>query len=240
MRTSVARRSLSIRRSPRKSLPGGQILAKPVVFIVDDYQPLRESFMALFASAGLESRGYASAQKFLADYRPGQCGCLILDLQLGEMSGLELQAQLRERKIGLPIIFLSGHGDIPCAVQAIQCGAVDFLEKPVRDEVLLQCVRKAIDRDSQTRRADGEREEILARLDKLSARERQILDLVAEGHTNKTMASELGLAAKTIEFHRAKMMAKMQASGVAELIRMVLKVGPTGGADAGTQPAKDP
>src|SRR5262249_16681763 len=153
----------------------------------------------------------ASAQEFLDAYHPGQRGCLILDLQLAEMTGLELQAELRERKINLPIIFLTGHGDVPCAVQAIKGGAADFLEKPVRDDVLVESVRKAVERDAQTSEADGQREEILARLTKLSRREREILDLVCDGHTNKMMASRLGLAAKTVEFHRAKMMAKMQA-----------------------------
>ncbi len=208
-----------------------------MVFVLDDHAPVRNSFVALFKSAGLESCGFATvqeflareliAQQFLSPGEPRRCGCLVLDVELQGMNGLELQVHLRERHVNLPIVFVTGHGDIATAVQAIRGGAVDFLEKPIHHEVLLQSVRRAIARDAQARMAQHERQELLARLATLSRRQQQILDLIVEGRTNKMMAESLGVTAKTIEFHRANIMQKMQATSAAELIRMVFSLSPT-------------
>jgi FixJ family two-component response regulator len=206
--------------------PGVRKLSKPVVFVVDDYAPVRESFVALFESVGLGSCSFASGQAFLAACDGRQHGCAVLDVALRDMSGLEVQSHLLERQIHLPIVFVTGHGDIPTAVQAVKAGAVDFLEKPIPYELLLRAVRRAIARDAELRAAKRDRDEILARLEQLSPREREILDLVMEGYTNKMTAATLGVAAKTIEFHRANIMTKMKAHSVAELIGCVFRHSP--------------
>jgi two-component system response regulator FixJ len=201
-------------------------LSEPIIFVLDDHAPVRNSFVALFRSVGLESQGFATAQEFLSCRQIQGCGCLVLDVELRDMGGLELQAQLRQRHFYLPIVFVTGNADIATAVQAIRGGAVDFLEKPVQHDVLIQSVRRALARDAQARRTQHERDELLTRLATLSRRQQQILDLIVEGLTNVKIANRLGVAVKTIEFHRANIMDKIQASSTAELIRMVVTLSP--------------
>jgi FixJ family two-component response regulator len=196
------------------------------VFVVDDHLALRDAFVSLFASAGMQARGFASGRDFLANFRDTPRACLVLDLRLSDISGLEVQAILRERRANLPIVFLTGHGDIATAVRAIKAGAVDFLEKPVPHELLLASVQRALALQSEARLAASERSEFTSRLATLSPRERQVLQMLVEGKTNSAMAAKLRLATKTIEFHRANVLAKLQVSSSAEAIRMTLQYAP--------------
>ncbi len=195
---------------------------QPRVYVVDDNAAVRDSLTYLFKSVGLTMRGYASAEEFLTDFQPNRSGCLVLDVRMPGMSGMDLQAELRQRGSSLPIIFLSGHGDVPLAVRALQEGAVDFLEKPVQQQVLVERVRKALAADEGARRAGRERAAVAARLATLTDRQREVLDLMLAGHPNKLIAATLGVTEKTVEFHRGRIMKKMQADGLAQLLRMVL------------------
>lgn len=198
----------------------------PAVFVVDDDESVRGSLRFLLRSAGLESRAFGSAMEFLAAYDPGQPGCLVLDVRMPGMSGLELQQELNLRGAIIPVIFITGHGDIPMAVEAMQHGAHDFLQKPFRDEDLIERVRGALDKDAKARAALEEHNSIRARLGSLTPRERQVLALMARGKPNKIMAHELGLSQRTVEIHRARVMEKSGASSLAELVRMVMDVEP--------------
>ena len=198
---------------------------EPTVFIVDDDAAMRDALHTLLNSVGMKTALYASADEFLAGYRPAQPGCLVLDVRMPGMNGLELQNQLAEKGLDLPVIIITGHGDIPMAVQAMRAGAVDFLEKPFREQDLLYRLREAIERDARTRRERSDKAEVAARLASLTSREREILDQVVAGKHNKAIASELAISHKTVEFHRAKIMDKMEADSVAELVRIVLAAG---------------
>jgi FixJ family two-component response regulator len=200
----------------------------PKVYVVDDNAAVRDSIACLFRSVGLAMEGYESDEEFLADYDPGRPGCLVLDVRMSGMSGVELHAKLRERGNMLPIIFLTGHGDVPMAVRAMQDGAVDFLEKPVRQDALMASVRRALAVDESARRAAKDRATIVARLETLTPRQKEVLKLMQAGHANKMIAYLLGVTEKTIEFHRARIMKKMQAAGLAQLMRMVLSLGEEG------------
>ena len=171
---------------------------------------------------GLESALYASAQEFLAAYQPAQPGCLVLDIRMPGMSGLELQQQLNLRGAVIPVIFMTGHGDIPMAVEAMQHGAFDFLQKPFRDQDLLDRIQRAIAKDAEQRQSLGEHERIKSHLETLTAREREVLDLLTQGKQNKAIAQHLGVSPRTIEIHRARVMEKMAAQSVAQLVRMML------------------
>lgn len=175
----------------------------PTVFVVDDDEALRDSVRVLLASAGLPSEGYASAQEFL-----GACsdapGCVLLDVRMPGMSGLKLQDELARRSYETPIVFVTGHGDVPMAVEALKKGAFDFIEKPYRDSELLDCVNRAL-------AADAERRCARAFLDPLTPREREVLARILAGRTGRAIAAELGVSGKTIEFHRARVMAKLGA-----------------------------
>jgi two-component system response regulator FixJ len=195
---------------------------EPTVFIVDDDEAMRDALDTLIRSVGMSTSLHASAAEFLAAYDPEQPGCLVLDVRMPGMSGLDLQDALAEQGIELPVIIITGHGDIPMAVQAMRAGAVDFLEKPFREQELLHRIHQAIEQDTRTRRDRAGKAEITARLASLTPREGQVLDLVVAGKPNKAIAGELGLSHKTVEFHRAKIMEKMRADSVAELVRMVL------------------
>ena len=195
---------------------------EPTVFIVDDDEAMRDALDTLIRSVGMRTSLHASADEFLAAYDPEQPGCLVLDERMPGMSGLDLQDALAEQGIKLPVIIITGHGDIPMAVQAMRAGAVDFLEKPFREQELLHRIHQAIEQDARTRRDRAAKAEITARLASLTPREGQVLDLVVAGKPNKAIAGELGLSHKTVEFHRAKIMDKMRADNVAELVRMVL------------------
>lgn len=198
----------------------------PTVFVVDDDESVRGSLRFLLRSVGLESRAFGSAPEFLAAYDPAQPGCLVLDVRMPGMSGLELQQELNVRGAIIPVVFITGHGDVPMAVEAMQHGAHDFLQKPFRDEELIERVQRALAKDAKTRAGLEEHQSIRERLDSLTPRERQVLALMARGKPNKIMAYELGVSQRTVEIHRARVMEKSGASSVAELVRMVMDVEP--------------
>ncbi|HJS92309.1 MAG TPA: response regulator transcription factor [Steroidobacteraceae bacterium] len=198
----------------------------PTVFVVDDDESVRGSLRFLLRSAGLESRAFGSAQEFLASYDAAQPGCLVLDVRMPGMNGLELQQELNLRGAIIPVIFITGHGDIPMAVEAMQHGAHDFLQKPFRDEDLIERVRRALAKDAKARASLEEHKAIRGRLDSLTPREREVLALMARGKPNKIMAHELGVSQRTVEIHRARVMEKSGAASLAELVRMVMDVEP--------------
>jgi FixJ family two-component response regulator len=197
----------------------------PVVMVVDDDGGVRNAMRALLKSVGLSATLFASAQEFLAGYDPQQPGCLLLDIRMPGMSGMELQQELNLRGAVVPVIFMSGHADIPMAVEAMQHGAFDFLQKPFRDQDLLDRIQRAIAKDGERRVALGERTRINARLESLTDREREVLDLLTKGKQNKMIAQDLGVSPRTIEIHRARVMEKMDAQSIAELVRMMLDLG---------------
>jgi len=194
----------------------------PIIMVVDDDSGVRNSMRSLLKSVGLESALYASAQEFLAAYQPVQPGCLVLDIRMPGMSGLELQQQLNLRGAVIPVIFMTGHGDIPMAVEAMQHGAFDFLQKPFRDQDLLDRIQRAIVKDTEQRQTLGETARIKAHVESLTAREREVLDLMTQGKQNKSIAQDLGVSPRTVEIHRARVMEKMNAQSVAQLVRMML------------------
>src|SRR5579871_1444315 len=196
----------------------------PTVLIVDDDEAVRNALRLLLKSIGLAARSFASAQEFMADYQPTQPGCLILDIRMPGMSGLELQQQLNLRGATIPVLFITGHGDIPMAVEAMQHGAFDFLQKPFRDQDLLDRVQRAFERDAANRRQLREVGQIRERLESLTAREREVLHLVVAGKLNKVIAAELNVSPRTVEIHRARVMEKMEAKSLAQLVRMVLEL----------------
>jgi len=200
--------------------------APPIVFVVDDDESVRGSLRFLLRSTGLESHAFASGLEFLAAYDPAQPGCLLLDVRMPGMSGLELQQELNLRGAVIPVIFITGHGDIPMAVEAMRHGAHDFLQKPFRDQDLIERVQRAIAKDTKARAALEEHKAIRARLDALTPRERQVLVLMVRGEPNKIMAHELGVSQRTVEIHRARVMEKSGASSLAELVRMVMGAEP--------------
>lgn len=195
-----------------------------VVFIVDDDEALRDSLCWLLESAGLRVETHDSANSFLQSYYPGQSGCLLLDVRMPGMNGLELQEQLESRDVRLPVVIMTGHGDVAMAVRALKAGAMDFIEKPFDDELLLTSIRRALAQDAEQRKNRASQAEILARLAHLTRREHQVMELVTIGKANKQIASELNVSAKTVEAHRAHVMEKMQAKSLAELVRMSMLV----------------
>lgn len=195
----------------------------PVVFVVDDDEAVRASVAMLLESVTLPVETFASGREFLDAWAGDRPGCLVLDLRMPGLSGLELQERLAERGSRLPIIFLTGHGDVPDAVAAMRAGAVDFLRKPFRDQDLLDRIQQALEVDRARRTAAGERAELAARLERLTPREREVLDRVVAGQPNKQIAAELGVSDRTVEIHRARAMAKMEAASLAELVRLVLR-----------------
>ncbi len=197
----------------------------PTVFVVDDYAPVRSAISRLLRAAGFAVAAFASPEKFLAQYDPHTPGCLVLDLDMPAVHGLELQRILATKGSVLPIIFLTGHGDIPKSVQAMKRGASDFLTKPVNDKDLLAAVRVAIERDALARREQAKLSEICARLDTLTPREREVLEHVVAGKSNKQTAGDLGVTEATIKMHRARVMAKMKVQAVADLVRLAERCG---------------
>jgi two-component system response regulator FixJ len=192
------------------------------VLVVDDDAGVRNAMRSLLKSVGLNSALFGSAQEFLAAYQPSQQGCLVLDIRMPGMSGLELQQQLNLRGAVIPVIFMTGHGDVPMAVEAMQHGAFDFLQKPFRDQDLLDRIQRAMAKDAELRRSLGEHERIRAHLAELTPREREVLDLMTQGLQNKAIAQKLVVSPRTVEIHRARVMEKMNANSVAELVRMML------------------
>ena len=194
----------------------------PTVFVVDDDEGVRNSLRFLLKSVGLATRALSSAGEFLDTYKPSQAGCLVLDVRMPGMSGLELQQQLNLRGAVIPVIFITGHGDIPMAVEAMQQGAFDFLQKPFRDQDLIDRIQRALERDARNRTALDQHARIRERLDSLTPREREVLALMTRGKPNKIMAAELGVSQRTVEIHRARVMEKSGASSLAQLVRMVM------------------
>lgn len=192
------------------------------VFIVDDDDAVRSSLRLLLKSVGLPAVAYASATDFLTAWHPDQAGCLVLDVRMPGMSGIELQHELNRRGAIIPVIFISGHGDIPMAVEAIQHGAFDFLQKPFRDQELIDRVQRALATDAENRGDLAKRDAIRDRFESLTPREREVLALVTQGKANKVMAGDLGVSQRTVEIHRARVMEKMGAGSLAQLVRMVL------------------
>jgi two-component system response regulator FixJ len=194
----------------------------PVVFIVDDDEAVRNSLRLLLKSVGLAAAALPSAREFLDTYTPAQPGCLVLDVRMPGMSGLDLQQLLNLQGAVIPVIFITGHGDIPMAVEAMQAGAFDFLQKPFRDQQLIDCIQRALEKDRASRAELNERSRIHERRESLTPREREVLTLVTSGKPNKVMATDLGVSQRTVEIHRARVMEKMGASSLAQLVRMVL------------------
>jgi RNA polymerase sigma factor (sigma-70 family) len=190
--------------------------------VVDDDSGVRNAMRALLKSVGLEAQLFASAQEFLSGYQPSQTGCLLLDIRMPGMSGMELQQQLNMRGAVIPVIFMTGHGDIPMAVEAMQHGAFDFLQKPFRDQDLLDRIQRALAKDIELRKSLSEHTRIRERLESLTPREREVLDLMVKGKQNKAVAQELAVSPRTVEIHRARVMEKMQVHSVAELVHMML------------------
>jgi len=200
-------------------------VTEPTVFIVDDDEAVRKGLCLLLKSVSIRTETFSSAQEFMDAYNPARTGCLVLDVRMPGMSGLDLQTHLAEKGYKIPIIIITGHGDVPMAVRAVKMGAVDLIEKPFRDQVLLECVQKALKLDTEQRTQQRECDDIRERLSQLTPREKQIMQMVVDGKPNKVIASELGLSQKTVEFHRAHVMSKTQAGSVAELVRLAIKVG---------------
>ena len=196
--------------------------AEPTVFIVDDDADLRESLGWLLESAGLRFRGYATANEFLDEYKSEEPGCLLLDVRMPGLSGLDLQEELRRNGVPPPIIIMSGHARVPMAVRALTGGAIDFIQKPFKDQALLERVRRAIELDRQTRQLRMECTRFAALLTYLTPREREVMELVAAGKPNKIIADDLGISPKTVEIHRGRVMGKLQVDSVAELVRLDL------------------
>ena len=195
------------------------------VFVVDDDAAIRKAVSRLLRSAGIAVAVFASPTEFLAQYDPAMPGCLVLDLAMPGFDGLRLQTTLRETGSGLPIIFLTGHGDVSKSVQAMKDGAFDFLTKPVNAKNLLPAIRAAIERDAVARREQANLSEICARLDTLTPREREVLEHVVDGKLNKQIACDLGITETTVKMHRARVMVKMKVQSVAELARLAEQCG---------------
>jgi len=194
----------------------------PIVHIVDDDEAVCSSLRLLLKSRGIPAVSHGSAEDFLAKYDPEQPGCLVLDVRMPGMSGLELQDELNRRGAVIPVIFITGHGDVPMAVEAMQHGAADFLQKPFKDQDLTDRIQQALAIDRRNRELLREKDAIRARLASLSPREMQVLRLVTLGKSNKVIAGDLGVSQRTVEIHRAHLMEKMAATSLAQLVRMTM------------------
>ncbi len=196
--------------------------ASPTVYVIDDDQAVRESLQWLIESVGLNVQTYENANALLQECEEIRSGCLVVDIRLPGMSGLDLQDRLQAEGCHLPVIIITGHGDVPVAIRAMKAGAFDFIEKPFSDQVLLDRIREALKEDENRRISSARAAEIEAKRKLLTPREVEVMDLVVRGRLNKQIAAELGLSHKTIEVHRAHVMDKMQAQSLAELVRMAV------------------
>ncbi|PVM84874.1 response regulator transcription factor [Caulobacter endophyticus] len=203
-------------------------MPSPTVHIVDDDGPLREALDSLFRSVGLDTRLFGNAQDFFRSGHAHDAGCLVLDVRLPGVSGLDFQAQLNAADIRMPVVLMTGHGDIPMTVRGMKAGAVDFLAKPFRDQDMLDAVMAAIDRDQAQRAERSGLDEVRRRYETLTMRERQVMALVADGLMNKQIAFEIGLSEITVKIHRGAAMRKMEARSVVEFVRMAEQLGAKG------------
>ena len=202
--------------------------SESIVFIIDDDPLYRGSTERLVRSVGLRVQSFESAREFLSSRRPNVASCLVLDVRMPGLSGLDLQLELAKVGVQMPIIFVTGHGDIPMSVQAMKAGAVEFLAKPFRDQALLDAINQAIERDRVTRRQRAKSVELRRRYESLGPREREVFECLVSGMLNKQIADKLGTTERTIKFHRGQIMRKMEAKSVAELVRFAYGLGIAG------------
>ncbi|NFV81063.1 response regulator FixJ [Magnetospirillum aberrantis] len=200
------------------------MIVQPVVHVVDDDGAIRDALVLLLEAAGHAARAHADAASFLAVLDPAQPGCVVADVRMPGMSGLELLRHLGLSRIDLPVIIITGHADVAMAVEALKAGAADFIEKPFDEDVLLSAVERALDRGARAFRERRHVDEIAARAASLTPREREVMDLVVQGMPNKAVAVELSISARTVEIHRARVMEKMAAASLSDLVRMALRL----------------
>jgi FixJ family two-component response regulator len=198
------------------------VTPESTVYVVDDDPAVRDGLKALLTVSGYRIEAFDSAESFLAAADRGAVGCAILDIRMPGMNGLELQRELKRRGIVLPVIIITGHGDVPLALAALKAGAVDFLEKPFDSDALLASIAEALRRNAAARVSTFDRDTVAARVAQLTPREREVMDLVVAGHPNKVVADRLGIAVRTVEIHRARVMEKTEARNLSELIRMAI------------------
>lgn len=199
-------------------------MTEPRVYVVEDDEAVRDSLQLLLKTEGYKVTAYPDANSFLETWNPTLSGCIVLDIRMPGMSGMDLQKELVSRGSELPIIFVTGHGDVPLAVEAMQLGAVDFVQKPYRDQELLDKIRKAMELDSQRQEIRLEKQEIQRRIDSLTPREREIMEMMIDGNANKVIAIDLNISQRTVEIHRSRVMQKMGTHSLAQLVRMVMLV----------------
>ncbi|MEW6251627.1 MAG: response regulator transcription factor [Planctomycetota bacterium] len=197
----------------------------PTVFVVDDDPSVRRSLRRLIESVGLSVETFGTAQEFLDNYDRSSAGCLVLDVRMPGLGGLELQERLSSENLPIPIIFITGHGDVPMTARAMKAGAVDFIQKPFNEQDLLDAISRALDVDSRSRRIRAEQDRVVQLVDTLTPREREVMKLVVTGKLNKEIAAELGITEKTIKVHRARVMEKMQADSLAQLVLLAQVAG---------------
>jgi two-component system response regulator FixJ len=198
------------------------MVTEPTVFVVDDEPIIRVSLQRLIESVSLRVETFAAAAEFLDAYQPGRPGCVVLDVRMPGISGLDLQDRMTERGIDIPVIFITAYGDVPMAVRALKAGAVDFLQKPFNNQTLLDCVQEAIEQDAKTRRERVRHDDIATLFAGLTPREHEVMGLVVAGKPNREIATDLGLSAKTVEVHRAHVMSKLRVDSLADLVRLYM------------------
>jgi two-component system response regulator FixJ len=198
---------------------------RPIVYLVDDDEAVRDALGMLFKSIGFVHEAYASALDFLQRYDPTRQSCLVADIRMPGLSGLELQQRLNEQRAEIPVIFITGHGDVPMAVTAMKSGATDFIQKPFRDQDLIDRINKALARDGERRKGRAEEDDIRRRIALLTPREREVMERVVRGQANKVIAMDLGVSQRTVELHRARVMRKVRLRSVAELVHAIDRIG---------------